>query len=52
MDRKQNKTKRPDPELLPPELVERAIASGVRCVILCRADTRPEWANVKNTCIL
>ena len=27
-----------------PDIIERAIASGVRCIIICRATIRPEWA--------
>ena len=27
-----------------PEIIARAIECGVRCLILCRADLRPEWA--------
>ena len=35
-----------------PEVVERAIACGANCVILCRADVRPEWNRVEKTVII
>lgn len=36
-----------------PELIERAIRSGVNCLILCRSDIKPEWANISSgTCII
>jgi manganese-dependent inorganic pyrophosphatase len=36
-----------------PELIDRAIASGVGCLIICRSDIRPEWAACRsNTCII
>ncbi|MBR1781028.1 MAG: putative manganese-dependent inorganic diphosphatase [Oscillospiraceae bacterium] len=36
-----------------PEEIERAIRSGVHCVILCRADLKPEWAECDTgTCIV
>ncbi|MBR1455884.1 MAG: putative manganese-dependent inorganic diphosphatase [Oscillospiraceae bacterium] len=35
-----------------PEVIERAIAAGVQCLIICRADIRPEWAEVTDTCII
>ena len=35
-----------------PELVEQAIENGVNCVILCRAEVRPEWAGSDKTVII
>ena len=35
-----------------PELIERALASGVNCLIICRSDIRPEWAEAERTCII
>ncbi|MBR7190399.1 MAG: putative manganese-dependent inorganic diphosphatase [Oscillospiraceae bacterium] len=35
-----------------PEVAERAMDSGVRCLILCRADLRREWAGCTGTVIL
>lgn len=36
-----------------PEVVERAIAAGVNCIILCRADLKPEWTEVSSgSCII
>ena len=38
---------RPDTVLIcgdQPEIIEKAIASGVRCLIICRANMRKEWA--------
>ena len=35
-----------------PELIEACIQSGVRCLILCRADIRPSWAECSETCII
>lgn len=35
-----------------PEVVERAIASGANCVILCRADVHPEWSRSEKTVII
>ena len=35
-----------------PELVDRAIASGVGCLILCRAEVKPEWKNAEKTVII
>ena len=35
-----------------PEIVDRAIEAGVNCLILCRADLKPEWAQAKNTCVI
>ena len=35
-----------------PELIDRAIEAGVRCLIVCRADVKPEWAEARNTCII
>ncbi len=35
-----------------PEIVDQAIAAGVNCVILCRADVRPEWARSEKTVII
>ncbi len=36
-----------------PEVIERAIESGVGCLIICRSDIRPEWAACSaNTCII
>ena len=36
-----------------PEIIERAIAAGVGCLIICRADIKPEWMNCETgTCII
>ena len=36
-----------------PEVVDRAIEHGVNCVILCRADLKPAWAECRSgTCII
>ncbi len=36
-----------------PEIIDRAIQNGVGCLIICRADIRPEWAQCSaNTCII
>ena len=36
-----------------PEVIDRAIASGVGCLIICRSDIRPEWSECRsNTCII
>ena len=36
-----------------PEVIDRAIESGVGCLIICRSDIRPEWAECpSNTCII
>ena len=36
-----------------PELIDRAIERGVNCVILCRAEIKPDWKNAPlDTCIL
>ena len=36
-----------------PEVIQRAIDSGVGCLIICRSDIRPEWVNCSaNTCII
>ena len=36
-----------------PELIDRAIESGVGCLIICRSDIRPQWAESRaNTCII
>ncbi len=35
-----------------PEIVQRAIDAGVKCLILCRAELRPEWAKATSTCII
>ena len=36
-----------------PELIDRAIESGVGCLIICRSDIRPEWAESQaSTCII
>ena len=35
-----------------PEVVERAIACGANCVILCRADVHPEWSRSEKTVII
>jgi len=36
-----------------PEIIEKAIASHVGCLIICRSDIRPEWAEqAENTCII
>lgn len=36
-----------------PEIIERAISSGVHCLIICRANIRPEWANTgEGTCVI
>ena len=35
-----------------PELIEQAIAAGVRCLIICRSDIRPQWAQANSTCII
>ena len=36
-----------------PEVIDRAIESGVGCLIICRSDIRPEWAESRaSTCII
>ncbi len=36
-----------------PEIIDRAIDSGVGCLIVCRSDIRPEWARSQaSTCII
>lgn len=35
-----------------PEIIDRAIESGVGCVIICRADLKPEWAEARRTCVI
>ena len=36
-----------------PEIIDRAIESGVGCLIICRSDIRPEWAQTRaSTCII
>ena len=36
-----------------PEIIERAMENGVNCLIICRSDIRPEWADCKSgTCII
>lgn len=36
-----------------PDIIDRAIASGVRCLIICRATLRPEWAQAgSDTCVI
>ncbi len=36
-----------------PEIIERAIASGVRCLIICRATLRSEWAEAgSDICVI
>ena len=36
-----------------PEVIDRAIESGVGCLIICRSDIRPEWTECSaNTCII
>ena len=36
-----------------PEVIDRAIEHGVRCVILCRADLKPVWTECRSgTCII
>ena len=35
-----------------PEIINQAIASGVNCVILCRAEVRPEWTKADRTVII
>ena len=36
-----------------PEIIESAIASGVGCLIICRANMRPEWAEAgSGTCVI
>ncbi len=36
-----------------PEVINRAIESGVGCLIICRSDIRPEWSECRsNTCII
>ena len=36
-----------------PEIIRRAIDSGVGCLIICRSDIRPEWAQCRaSTCII
>ena len=36
-----------------PEVIERAIAAGVGCLIVCRSDIRQEWMNCRSgTCII
>lgn len=47
---------RPDSILIcgnQPEIVDTAIASGVNCVIICRAEVKPEWKTLDTrTCII
>ncbi len=36
-----------------PEIIDRAIESGVRCLIICRANLRSEWAEAgSDTCVI
>ena len=35
-----------------PEIIDRAIEAGVQCLIVCRADLRPEWESAESTCII
>ena len=35
-----------------PEVVDKAIACGVNCVILCRSEVRPEWTRCKDTVLI
>ena len=36
-----------------PEVIDRAIAAGVSCLIICRSDIRPEWMSCENgSCII
>ena len=35
-----------------PEIIEQAIASGVNCLILCRAEVKPEWTRCDSTVII
>lgn len=35
-----------------PEIIQRAIDSRVGCLILCRADIRPQWKSCAGTCII
>ena len=35
-----------------PEIIDRAIACGVNCVVLCRAEVRPEWTKSDRTVII
>ena len=35
-----------------PELIDRAIESGVNCLIICRSDIRPEWTAARGTSII
>ena len=35
-----------------PEIIDRAIEAGVKCLILCRADLKPAWAQAQNSCII
>ena len=36
-----------------PEIIDRAIASGVRCLIICRATLKPEWAEAgEDVCVI
>ena len=35
-----------------PEIIEKAIAAKVNCLIICRADIRPEWTQAQDICII
>ena len=35
-----------------PDVVEQALAAGVRCLVLCRADIDPHWKSVADTIII
>lgn len=35
-----------------PELIDRAIAAGVGCLIICRSDIRPEWMSCQNGSVI
>lgn len=35
-----------------PDVVEKAIENGVGCIIICRSDVKPEWAECKSSCII
>lgn len=35
-----------------PDIIERAIESGVRCLILCRANLRPEWSRCRTSTVI
>ena len=35
-----------------PEIIQRAIESGVNCLIVCRSDIRPEWTEIQSNTVI